>query len=290
MKDGETTTAPDDASSLSRQRFIDAYTTRLGMPAPEAISLQALSALQRRHMMTIPFENIDVLLNRGAALSLESLVQKILLAGRGGYCFELNSLYAHLLRAIGFAVSPHLGRVWLRDPVETPPRNHLTHLVEIDGKRFLTDVGFGARASRIPLDIDAEEPCDDGDGLIRVVPWESGERMLQRHDDGDWRNQYSFELNPATKSDVEVANHYMATHSDSHFRHDLFLGLFTEEGRIGLWNAKLTERHQGRLDQRELETVEEWFECTKRLFAIDLSLGDEERGKVENLVSGSPPA
>ena len=88
------------ALPLSAADFIDAYAIRLEASLPEEATLEALTRLQRLHMSAIPFENIDVFLKRGISLTRASLASKILKGQRGGYCFELNLLYADLLRAL----------------------------------------------------------------------------------------------------------------------------------------------------------------------------------------------
>ena len=267
-------TVPLDAALTSNLK--DAYADRLGIALPKRATLEALSNLQHRHMTIVPFENVDVFFGREIDLSRTALISKILHRARGGYCFELNVLYAELLRSLGYRVSQHLGRVWLRNPKHTPPRNHLAHIVELDGKRILTDVGFGARAPRIPLDIENEAEVNDGDGLVRIISLEHSEKMVQRWQQGVWHNQYSIELLPAADADVEAANFYMSTHPKSHFRHGLFVGLFRETGRIGLWNHRMTERTGEALNEIRIESAEDWLCVTHELFGLSLSLSDLE--------------
>ncbi|GEQ98996.1 hypothetical protein JCM17844_26330 [Iodidimonas gelatinilytica] len=273
------------ALPLSATDFLDAYAIRLGASLPEEATLEALARLQRLHMSVIPFENIDVFLKRGISLTRASLVAKILKGQRGGYCFELNLLYADLLRALGFRVSQHLGRVWIRDPQQTPPRTHLTHIVELEEGRFLTDVGFGARALRAPLNIQTDTPVDDGDGFIRMIAISDDEKMVQRLHKDTWKNQYSFELRPAVDSDLESANHYMATHPESHFRHGLFIGLFHPTGRTGLWNNRLTDRHGDEMTEGDLASFDAWEAILKDRFGISLSLSAVEKELVSNILS-----
>lgn len=265
--------------------LLDAYAIRLVSPLPEETTLEALTRLQHLHMSAIPFENIDVFLKRGISLTRASLVSKILKGQRGGYCFELNLLYADLLKALGFRVSQHLGRVWLRDPPQTPPRNHLTHIVELGEGRFLTDVGFGARAPRVPLNIQSETPVDDGDGYVRMVATSDHEKMVQRLHGDTWQNQYSFELQSAEDSDLESANHYMATHPNSHFRHGLFIGLFDSTGRTGLWNNRLTDRQGEEMTEDHLPSFDAWEAVLKDRFGISLSLSEVERELVSDILS-----
>src|SRR4051812_10311176 len=58
--------------------------------------------------------------------------------GRGGYCFELNTLLAALLRAAGFVVTHHQAVVGGEGPT-----NHMALVVHLDGERWLADAGLG---------------------------------------------------------------------------------------------------------------------------------------------------
>ena len=130
---------------------IDRYLDRIGVGARPAPSLAALKVLQRAHMMTTPFENLDVFMRIPLSLSIDDLFDKIVVRRRGGYCFELNTLFGALLRGLGFDATPVLGRVWLRDQPAPPPRCHLLHLVMTGGRRMIVDVGFGgARVADAP--------------------------------------------------------------------------------------------------------------------------------------------
>src|SRR5213593_335985 len=88
-----------------------AYLQRIGWTgrvAPDRPSLQALAA---HHAAAIPFENLDPLLGLPVALDLPSLEAKLVHAGRGGYCFEHNTLFAEVLTQIGFEVTRLAARV-----------------------------------------------------------------------------------------------------------------------------------------------------------------------------------
>jgi hypothetical protein len=142
----------------------DAYLARLGIISPEAPSLAFLQRLQRAHVQAIPYENLDVLSGRPVSLDPSDLYRKIIVGARGGYCFELNILFGWLLRELGYAPEFRMGRVWLRDPDAVPPRNHGTHVVQIEGGAVIADVGFGGRAPRRPLDLAKRDvSIDDGD-------------------------------------------------------------------------------------------------------------------------------
>ena len=90
---------------------IDAYLTRIGYRDTLAPDFATLAALLDRHMTSIPFENLDVLLRVPPKLDLTALAAKLVDARRGGYCYEHATLFAHVLEATGFTVHRHSARV-----------------------------------------------------------------------------------------------------------------------------------------------------------------------------------
>src|ERR1051325_366706 len=114
---------------------LDAYLARIGHTGSREASLATLRALHLLHVGAIPFENLDVLLGRGIRMDLESVEQKLVRDRRGGYCFEQNTLFAAVLRALGFKVDAFLARVRWNVPQENrTPLTHMILRVEIDGR------------------------------------------------------------------------------------------------------------------------------------------------------------
>ena len=58
-------------------------------------TLEKLTKIQEAHLKHIPFENLSQHgCDRPACLDVESVVDKVLHAKRGGFCFELNGLFS----------------------------------------------------------------------------------------------------------------------------------------------------------------------------------------------------
>jgi N-hydroxyarylamine O-acetyltransferase len=260
---------------------VDLYLKRIGFDGSVDVSLECLFALQKAHMLNVPFENLDVYMGRPLSLDPCDLFDKIVTRRRGGYCFELNTLYGAVLREIGFNITPMLARVWLRDPAEVPPSNHMLHRVVIDGVHYTTDVGFGARTTRIPLDISQSTQIDDGDGYVRLSNSPYG-HMLQRRTDEGWDNQFSFTQERAIQSDILVGNHFTETHPSSHFRHNRFIGRFTETGRNGLVDLNFTRRDGDQVIAKSLAGAEEWLAFIENEFGLVLDLTKTEQARLLN--------
>jgi N-hydroxyarylamine O-acetyltransferase len=225
----------------------------------------------------IPFENLDIVVGRKIALTFPELFDKIVLKKRGGYCFELNTLYAELLSAVGFSPKPVLGRVWLSNPNRTPPRNHLAYLVELDGRTYVADVGFAGLTSSIPLDINVSTPVNDKDGLLRVKELSGLQFMIQRHNGKEWTNLYSFEDVEISEEDIDISNYYMSTHPKSHLIQHKCVGRNTKEGRIGLFNNKMSTRKGIKAaGKKRIDFGEAWIETIKTEFSLELDFSEKE--------------
>ncbi len=112
---------------------LDAYLDRLGYAGPHTPSLDTLEALHALHPAAIPFENLNPLLRWPVALDAESLQAKMVAGGRGGWCFEQNTLFRHALQSLGFSVSSLGARVIWNTPPDSPigPRSHMLLLVDL---------------------------------------------------------------------------------------------------------------------------------------------------------------
>ena len=209
---------------------LDAYISRIELPALPTRDAAGLSRLQWQHRLRIPFENLDVRLGRGIAIDSAAVAAKLVDARRGGYCFEHNRLFLDALAALGFEARPLLARVWL-GATAVPPLTHTLALVTIDGGRWIADAGFGGSYTPIlPLADGAEATAPDGARfrLVRDDPRAGdGGWMLLRDGDsattdgrgtGDgWRPQYSFTLDMVHDSDLAMGNHWSATAAASRF-------------------------------------------------------------------------
>lgn len=251
----------------------DAYLARLGFDAPEEPTLEFLQRLQRTHVQAIPYENLDVLAGKPVSLDPIDLFRKIIVGRRGGYCFELNILFGWLLRELGYNLEFRMGRVWLRDPEAVPARNHGTHVVHLQGRTVIADVGFGGRAPRRPLDLAVRNvSIEDGDAVgepLRMVDACEYGVMVQRFIASRWLDQFSLEPIAAHPSDLEVANHYQSTAPASHFRHHLFVGLFREDGRDGLFDTRLSRRRGTEMVIEILTSVDQLALALDAVFGIN---------------------
>lgn len=230
---------------------LDRYFARIGHSGVAAPDLSTLQALLARHLAAIPFEAIDVLLDRPIDLQPQAVDAKLIGAGRGGYCFEQNSLLLRALATIGYRAHGHIGRVLWGLPAGSPPgaRSHMMLRVEMDGVPWLVDVGFGSVVPTAPLRLDTEEPQETDHDTFRVFPYGT-DLLLQVCRDGTWLPVYLMSREPVHDADYEAANWYTSTHPASAFRHDLAVARATPEARCALSGSRLTIRRPGREPER----------------------------------------
>ncbi len=116
-------------------------------------ALASIAALQRRHLERFTFNSIGVILGHRLSLETPDLLRKVAIERGGGYCFEHNKLFAEVLKELGYSVRLALARVLLNRQIDAP-LTHRVSILELDGRRYLVDVGFGPLTPREPLRID----------------------------------------------------------------------------------------------------------------------------------------
>lgn len=174
-----------------------------------------LITAQQAQLATIPFENFDILLGLGLSLDRETLCNKLLQHRRGGYCFELNGLLLFALGALGFDARPLLARVHIRGGIS--PRTHQITLVNINGRNWIADAGFGGYAIAGPLRVEPGSIQKHGRYEYRLQEIEPWGLLLQGRSGDEWQDLYSYDLGHVTETDIAMSNHYTATHPDSTF-------------------------------------------------------------------------
>ncbi|GAA3555013.1 arylamine N-acetyltransferase [Amycolatopsis ultiminotia] len=230
---------------------VDAYLARLDLPVPGAADLAALRVLQERHLARVPFENLSVHLGETIELTEEALFDKIVHRRRGGFCYELNGLFAALLRELGFEATLHAAQVFGPDGVPGPPLDHACVLVRIDGEQWLADVGFG-RFSKQPLRLSAVEPQPDAEGEYLLLDAPHGDVDVLR----DGERVYRLERRPRQLSDFTPMAWWQSTSPDSHFTQTLTCSRPTAQGRVTLSGNRLIETVDEVRHEQELPTDE----------------------------------
>ena len=247
---------------------VRAYLRRIGYHGALAPTVRTLRGLSRRHMLSVPFENLDIGRGRAIALDVERFVAKIVRERRGGFCYELNGAFAALLDSLGFRVTLRSARVANEKVVLSPEFAHVALRVDLAAP-WLVDVGFGDSFLE-PLRLAGEIEQPDAAGSFRLIEAGDRWRVERRPADGTWRPQYDISL--AARQHVEFAARcrYHQTSPDSHFTRIRICSLATPGGRVTLSGRRLIVTSQGRKQEQELETEADWHAALRKHFSIVL--------------------
>jgi N-hydroxyarylamine O-acetyltransferase len=253
---------------------LDAYFARIAYSGSRAPTLATLTAIHEHHARAIPFENLDVLLGRPIQIESAAIEQKLVHARRGGYCFEQNSLLRDVLTALGFRVTPLIGRVRWQVPADTA--TGLTHVflrIDLDGRSYLADVGFGSRSLLVPLVLEFDHEQSGSIEPRRLI--QRGHLVVhQTLHDGAWADVYQFTLDPAPFVDFEIGNWFTSTHPQSRFKQNLVAARAGPGCRYALLNRELIIRHtDGRTEKRTLTTPDELLAVLVEYFGLHFPTG-----------------
>lgn len=257
---------------------IKSYLDRIGvdiLPDKNPVSLEFLTELQNRHLLSVPFEDLDIP-KRRIELDLEKFYDKIINLKRGGFCYELNGLFHWLLISLGFKTDILSAHVFnSKEKVFGPEFDHMTLLVHSD-KKYLVDVGFGD-SFRIPIEIPdgsdngSTSSLPDAGGIYRISKIKDSVFDLMKLNEAAWEPQYRFSTVPRELSDFKMMCDFQQDSPSSHFRTRMLCTIATPTGRITLGDYSLTVT-EGELKRRTVfENPEEFKILLKKYFNIDLS-------------------
>lgn len=249
------------------------YITRLGLDEnliDHKLDAELLDALQFAHVTTVPYENLDIVNGIPLDLSEDALYDKIVTRHRGGYCFEVNSLYNKLLEALGYKTVSCFARYLRGEGNNIPMHRHRVIIAEsddLDG-RYFTDVGIGERAPRSSLKLEeglvqeqyGETYRFERDGFLGWVLWDCHK--------GEWGKFMSFTEDPQVDADYIGTSFYCERHPDSPFNKADMLSIKTANGRMTVSDKEFRIFADDKVTAKTMETDEERKEIFERYFGI----------------------
>ena len=247
---------------------VDAYLERINYRGPLAPTAETLRRLHVAHLLAVPFENLSIHAGETIVLDDDSLFDKVVGRKRGGFCYELNGLFAALLRDLGFRVEMLSAGVAKHEGGFGPDFEHMALLVTL-GERWLADVGFGDSFVE-PLLLDERAEQAQGSRAFRIE--EDGGRLvlLLKEAGGEWEPQYRFGLEPHPYADYEEMCRFHQTSSESHFTRNRICSLLTPEGRLTLSGSRLITTRGGERVERELAGAAEREAALLEHFGISM--------------------
>lgn len=249
---------------------LDAYLDRIGYTGPAEPSQASLAALHRAHLVTIPFENLDLMLGRPVRVDLESIQSKLVDARRGGYCYEHGQLFGAALERLGFSVDRLLARV-VPDGEPMRARTHLTLRVRAGSGIWLADVGFGS-SPPAPLSLRrlrSGGPQEVDGWVYEVAPDETDGTWKVRELQGtDWVTLYRYEDQIVYHADVVMSNHFTSTYPESWFTWQPIV-VRREPGALhAIVGRGYTIIRPGHVKERRTLTDDEFASALKDVFGL----------------------
>jgi N-hydroxyarylamine O-acetyltransferase len=231
------------------------YLHRIAYPGAPTADIDSVSQMMQCQLRTVPFENLDVQAGKIVSLVPEHIVDKIIHQQRGGYCYEINGLFSMALAALGI----HYRWVAAR-PMFYPvrrPKTHMAIIVELQGRQWLVDLGFGSYGISAPLALDdLGVETQQGFDTFKLTRLDNQDYLLQAFVAGAWANQYAFDLSPQEWVDFDPANYMNSTHPDAVFVRSLLVINHHAKGRHILFGNSFKTISNGQTTQRTVEPSE----------------------------------
>ena len=211
---------------------IKAFFSRMGMDENTLVDMNPvfLGRVQTACVTHIAYENLDILNGKPLNLDADALFEKIVLKGRGGYCFELNGLLAHMLGKMGFSVSERFAR-FLRGENEIPMRRHRVTVVTLEDGDYFMDIGVGQIAPRLPIKMEEHLVQTQNGETYRFKRDARHGWVLWELHHGAWREYLAIPNDIAYPVDFIQPSFFCENHPDSIFRKQRMIAIKTESGR-----------------------------------------------------------
>lgn len=249
------------------------YFERVGFTGTARADAGTLFDLHLAHTTHIPFENLDVFAGKPISLGRDALFDKLVTRRRGGYCFEMNGLFAHILRELGFGVTELLARCSIGGAYGAKTHEVLL-VITADGARYLADVGFGNDGIAQPITLEAGSVSEQCGAVYRIVTEPRYGYALERRElsadaDADFTVLYAFNIEACPPEDFIVANHYTSTHPSSFFRMIRFCTMPTPDGRVTLTERRFRQMENGRVTETVIDSDAALAELMKNRFGLE---------------------
>jgi len=253
---------------------VKAYLARIGINEELQPDIESLRKIQSAHLLSVPFENLNIHIYHKLSPNPEELFEKIILGRRGGVCYELNYLYMLLLREMGYDVTFYGGRT----AENSSFFDHSFPMVELDGKKYITDVGFGDNFL-YPLEFTPDSPQLDPKGLFSVEYDGGGYYSIFKEVNQSKYRLYTFVLNKREIADFTERKIFYCTSNRSHFHKNLIISVEREDGRISLKQTKILFTENGKRKTLKVESFHHYINLLYEHFGIVLT--PEERRKLK---------
>lgn len=249
---------------------IEKYCERIKFKGTPQADLETLKLLHLRHLLSVPFENLDIHAGRKIILEPDAIYRKIVEKNRGGFCYEMNGLFYEVITQLGFKAKRVSARVYNEKNEPGREFDHMAIIVHINGEDWLADVGFGDSFLE-PLRMQPELVQKQCGKLYKIIKV-NGEtfKTVYSENGSEYKNMYLFSLIPRELADYNEMCVYQQTSPDSHFVRNTICTLARTSGRITLSGLKMIETKNGTKTETVLKDNDEFIGKLKDLFGIKL--------------------
>jgi N-hydroxyarylamine O-acetyltransferase len=242
----------------SQQIDIAAYLDRIACNRSIKPTLKFLRELHRNHLYQIPFENLSIHLKQQIILDVQRIFNKVIIQKRGGFCYELNGLFLHLLKQLGYYVKIISARVYAENGEIGDEFDHMALIVYIDEKEWLVDVGFG-ELFLAPIEFKVDNVQMDGNRYFKIIETPDQKFILQSSNDGlIFENEYIFTRKERQYIEFVDKCEYHQTSPKSIFTRKMLVTKATKLGRITLTNKKLVIKNLGEKTEEAILNVDDF--------------------------------
>ncbi len=246
------------------------YLNRINFPQRASVDLETLHTLHEYHVLSIPFENLDIQNKIEIRLEKKHLFKKIVENVRGGFCYELNYLFSSLLLDLGFDVTLISARIFDGEEVG-PEFDHMALIIKLGKKNWLADVGFGDLFTK-PLDIETAAEQFDGRNYFKIKRWEKGSFLLTMSKNGvEYEKKYLFKTKRKAIEDFSAQCAFKQYTPASYFVKNIIVTLPIENGRKTIFNSKYIVKENGAKTELTINSKKEEACILKKEFNIQIN-------------------
>ena len=251
---------------MDKQR-VRKYLDRIGYAGDIEATKQVLIAIQRAHLLSVPYENMDILAGKRLSLDIDDLYDKVVMRNRGGYCFEVNALFGWLLSEIGFPVQNFFGR-FVRGEPQIPMRRHHVLVARIGEDRYVCDVGVGIAIAREPLLLQEGLVQKQDFGTYKIERDAALGWVIYSMEHNEWEWLYSFTEEPQLPVDFVQPTFFCEYAPESIFNKEPMIALRTPDGRKTIDGDTLKIFSSGGVKVEKLDGEAALHEALKTHFGI----------------------
>lgn len=231
---------------------------------------ETLKELHKCHVLSVPFEDLDIHLNRPINLDLESIYEKVILKNRGGFCYELNFLFYSFLKEIGFDCDFISSRIYDENGKLGPDFDHMSIIVKLSNK-WLLDVGYGDLFIE-PIKIIDGFSKKDWFKIYRIDKVNKSRYLLSESRNGkEFKKRYEFDETPRRIEEFYDQCEFKQTSEESYFVRNRICTIPTERGRTTLLNNLQIKRIDESREEFEIKTEAVFHQILKEEFGIKIN-------------------